>query len=154
MYRFRVIGHGTIYPLRISIDNHNISVVASDGYDVTPVPCESFIINPGERFDFVVKADQLVGNYWVRALSMEVRKVWVITLFRKIFCNFELFSQKAIQKEKCYITHSREILSREIPFVSHKLSKNIIIFAFENYVNFWTLRILRESVIDWKIPFA
>lgn len=72
-YRFRVIGHGTIYPLRISVDNHNISVIASDGYDVTPTPCESFIINPGERFDFVVKADQDVSNYWVRALSMEVR---------------------------------------------------------------------------------
>ena len=71
-YRFRVIGHGTIYPLRVSIDNHNMSLVASDGYDVAPVPCESFIINPGERFDFVVNADQPVGNYWIRTLSMEV----------------------------------------------------------------------------------
>ena len=71
-YRFRVIQVGTIYPLRVSVDNHKITVVASDGYDLKPVEVESFIINPGERFDFILKADQNVKNYWIRANSMEV----------------------------------------------------------------------------------
>lgn len=71
-YRFRVIQAGTIYPLRVSVDNHNFSVVASDGYDLEPVECESFIINPGERYDFVLNANQPVGNYWIRIVSMEV----------------------------------------------------------------------------------
>lgn len=72
-YRFRTIGTSSIYPLRISIDNHNITVISSDGYDIEPMLVESFIINPGERYDFILAADQPYGNYWVRAVSMEVR---------------------------------------------------------------------------------
>jgi len=71
-YRFRVIGTGAIYPLRISVDNHQITVVSSDGYDIEPWVVESFIINPGERYDFILDANQPYGNYWIRADSMEV----------------------------------------------------------------------------------
>ena len=78
-YRFRVIQAGTIYPLRVSVDNHNLTVVASDGYDLTPVQCESFIINPGERFDFLLTTNQAIENYWIRIVSMEV-----LTLFSYI----------------------------------------------------------------------
>ena len=61
-----------MYPIRISIDRHSLQVVASDGYDLKPMVVESFIINPGERFDFIVDANQTVGNYWVRGESIEV----------------------------------------------------------------------------------
>ena len=71
-YRFRVIQAGTIYPLRVSVDNHTLTVVASDGYDLAPVQCESFIINPGERFDFLLTTNQTVDDYWIRIVSMEV----------------------------------------------------------------------------------
>lgn len=73
VYRFRVIHVGTIYPLRISVDSHEFKVIASDGFDLKPKVVESFIINPGERFDFLFSADQDIDNYWVRANSMEVR---------------------------------------------------------------------------------
>ncbi|XP_057293169.1 LOW QUALITY PROTEIN: uncharacterized protein LOC130621834 [Hydractinia symbiolongicarpus] len=71
-YRFRVIHTGTIYPLRISVDQHDLTVMASDGYDLKPRVVESFIINPGERFDFLLKADKSDGNYWIRSDSIEV----------------------------------------------------------------------------------
>ncbi|XP_066921710.1 uncharacterized protein [Clytia hemisphaerica] len=70
-YRFRVIGSGLIVPLRISVDGHMLSIVATDGYEVEPVPVESLIINPGERYDFILTANQTVGNYWVRCDSTE-----------------------------------------------------------------------------------
>ncbi|XP_066925497.1 uncharacterized protein [Clytia hemisphaerica] len=66
-YRFRVIGSGLDLPLRISVDNHLLQLVASDGYDVEPYEVESFIINPGERFDFIITADQDIENYWIQA---------------------------------------------------------------------------------------
>lgn len=69
--RFRVIGVGAIYPLRISVDQHNLTLIASDAFDIEETPCESFIINPGERFDFLLTANQEVSNYWIRAVSME-----------------------------------------------------------------------------------
>ena len=71
-YRYRVIGVGSIYPLRISVDNHMLKMVASDGYDFQAIDVESFIINPGERYDFLLEANQSYGNYWIRAVSMEV----------------------------------------------------------------------------------
>ena len=71
-YRFRGINVGTIYPFRVSIDEHNVTVIASDGYDLKPQLVESFVINPGERFDFLLETNQPVKNYWIRANSMEV----------------------------------------------------------------------------------
>ena len=70
--RFRVIAVGVIYPLRISVDQHYLTIVSSDGHDVANTIVESFIINPGERFDFLLTANQSVGNYWFRAVSIEV----------------------------------------------------------------------------------
>ena len=74
-YRFRVIGVGSIYPMRISVDNHVLRVIASDGYDFEEFRAESIIINPGERYDFILDADQPYGNYWVRAVSLEVSRI-------------------------------------------------------------------------------
>ena len=71
-YRFRVICHGLIYPFRISVDSHTLTIVSSDGYDVKPREFESFIINPGERYDFIITANQTIGNYWIRADTLEV----------------------------------------------------------------------------------
>lgn len=70
-YRFRVIGVGSLYPLRISVDEHPLKMISSDGYDIEPVTVESFIINPGERYDFLLEANQPISNYWVRAVSIE-----------------------------------------------------------------------------------
>ncbi|KAK3595588.1 hypothetical protein CHS0354_009545 [Potamilus streckersoni] len=70
-YRFRVIGAGALYPFRISIDEHNLTIVASDGFDLESVVVESFIINPGERFDFILHADKPVSNYWIRGITLE-----------------------------------------------------------------------------------
>ncbi|XP_069141618.1 uncharacterized protein [Argopecten irradians] len=72
-YRFRVINVGAIYPIRVSVDDHSLTIVASDGYDVKPVDAESFIINPGERYDFIITANQTVGNYWIRAETLEIK---------------------------------------------------------------------------------
>jgi FtsP/CotA-like multicopper oxidase with cupredoxin domain len=45
-YLFRVIGTGALYPWRISVDQHNLTMVAVDGFDITPAVAESFIITP------------------------------------------------------------------------------------------------------------
>lgn len=71
-YRFRVINVGALFPFRVSVDNHMLSVIESDGYSIRPTLAESFVINPGERFDFVINANQSVGNYWIRGKTLEV----------------------------------------------------------------------------------
>ncbi|KAJ8307393.1 hypothetical protein KUTeg_015477 [Tegillarca granosa] len=71
-YRFRVIGAGTGFPFRVSIDNHKLTVIASDGYALKPVQAESFIIYPGERYDFLIDANQTISNYWIRGEIVEM----------------------------------------------------------------------------------
>ncbi|KAL3853436.1 hypothetical protein ACJMK2_016973 [Sinanodonta woodiana] len=73
-YRFRVIGAANMLAFRISVDHHSLLLVASDGHDLEPVNVESFIINPGESFDFVLVANQAVSNYWIRAHTLEMDK--------------------------------------------------------------------------------
>lgn len=67
-YRFRIINAGILYcPIEVSVDKHNLTVVASDGNDVEPHEIESLIIMAGERYDFIVDANQAIDNYWIRA---------------------------------------------------------------------------------------
>jgi len=71
-YRFRMIGTGMEFPMRVSVDGHKIAVTASDAFDVVPAEgFESIMIYPGERYDFHLLADKPVGNYWVRADTYE-----------------------------------------------------------------------------------
>ena len=73
-YRFRVIGVGALYPFRVSIDNHTLLMIATDGYDFQPMLVESFVINPGERYDFILTANQPIDNYLIRVKTLEVNR--------------------------------------------------------------------------------
>ena len=67
-YRFRVINAGFLYcPIEISIDNHTLTVISSDGHDVEAYKVASLIVYAGERYDFVLTANQPNATYWIRA---------------------------------------------------------------------------------------
>lgn len=70
-YLFRVINAGMAVSFEISVDEHDIIVVATDGCDVTPQQFDSFIIHPGERYDFYLKATREPGIYPLRVRSLE-----------------------------------------------------------------------------------
>lgn len=66
-YRFRMASNGILNcPIQISIDNHTMAVIAADGHAVEPMKVDSLVIYAGERFDFILFANQPVGNYWIR----------------------------------------------------------------------------------------
>lgn len=67
-----MINVGTIFLFSVSIDEYGVTGIASDGYDRKPQKVKSLIINLGVRFDSLIKANQAVSNYWLRAESMEV----------------------------------------------------------------------------------
>lgn len=55
-YRFRLINSGVLYcPIEFSIDNHNLTIIATDGKPVDSVVVQSLIIFAG-TLDFVVVA--------------------------------------------------------------------------------------------------
>ncbi|XP_071798153.1 uncharacterized protein [Asterias amurensis] len=66
-YRFRTISNAILdCPIEVSLDKHNLTVIASDGSPFEPVQVARYVIYGGERFDFVLTADRAVGRYWMR----------------------------------------------------------------------------------------
>lgn len=66
-YRFRLINAEFLNcPMELSIDDHTMTMIASDGSEFVPLVVDSFVSYAGERFDFILEANQLVGNYWIR----------------------------------------------------------------------------------------
>lgn len=45
-------------PFTLEVENHTLVVIASDSYDLQPVEIDSLFANHGERFDFVINANQ------------------------------------------------------------------------------------------------
>lgn len=70
-YRFRHINAGFLNcPIQISIDNHTLTVIATDGNDIEPKEVTFLVTYAGERWDFVVNANQIKGNYFIRARGL------------------------------------------------------------------------------------
>lgn len=57
-------------PVQVSVDNHQLLMIASESSVFEPVLVDTFIINAGERYDFVLEANQKPDNYWIRYRGM------------------------------------------------------------------------------------
>lgn len=58
--------------LHFQIERHNMSIIASDSYDLKPYSFDTIISNAGERYDFVVFTNNTEGDYWIRVRGMGV----------------------------------------------------------------------------------
>lgn len=72
-YRFRLIGAQGLYAYKFSIDGHKLRVVGTDGYWIEPELVDYIIIHSGERYDFILDANNTIGNYWITAETLEVK---------------------------------------------------------------------------------
>ncbi|KAI9435549.1 laccase [Lactarius indigo] len=67
-YRFRLVSISCDPSFVFSIDSHQFSVIEVDGQNVHPLLVDSLEIFAGQRYSVVLKANQPIGNYWIRAL--------------------------------------------------------------------------------------
>jgi FtsP/CotA-like multicopper oxidase with cupredoxin domain len=75
VYRFRLIGAQNQYAYKFSIDEHNLTVIATDGYLIEPVEAQFVILHTGERYDFLLTANKPSpprDDYWIRVETLEV----------------------------------------------------------------------------------
>ena len=62
-----------LYAQRFSIDGHNLTTIATDGYFIEPIDeVQSIIMNSGERYDFLLNATADISNYIMRIETLEV----------------------------------------------------------------------------------
>lgn len=55
-------------PVSLEVENHKLLVIASDSFDLQPVSVDSLVSTSGERYDFVINANQTGGKfviYWL-----------------------------------------------------------------------------------------
>ena len=72
-YCFRLIGAQSVYAYNFSIDAHQLTVIATDGYLVQPTEADFLIVHSGERYDVIVTANQTSqSDYWIRAHTLEI----------------------------------------------------------------------------------
>ncbi|KAF8263781.1 laccase [Lactarius quietus] len=67
-YRFRLVSISCDPSFVFSIDGHQFTVIEVEGTNVQPLVVDSIELFAGQRYSVVLKADQPIGNYWIRAL--------------------------------------------------------------------------------------
>lgn len=68
-YRLRLVNVAVDSYIRVSLDNHIMTVMTSDFVPINPFTTEWLLLAIGQRYDVVIHADQPSGNYWFRAES-------------------------------------------------------------------------------------
>ncbi|KAJ7152774.1 laccase [Mycena filopes] len=67
-YRMRVVNMACDPNYIFSIDQHtNLTIIEADGVLTAPYTVDSIQIYVGQRYSFILTANQAVGNYWIRA---------------------------------------------------------------------------------------
>ncbi|XP_076673352.1 uncharacterized protein LOC143371730 [Andrena cerasifolii] len=105
-HRFRLVNAEVLNcPIELTIDNHTMSVISSDGRDIEPIQVKSLVSYAGERFDFVVHANRDVDNYWIVVRGL----MDCDERFTKAYQVAVLRYEGAIEEEpKAQVTYERE----------------------------------------------
>nr|WBQ85209.1 laccase [Flammulina velutipes var. lupinicola] len=67
-YRFRLVSMSCDPNFLFSIQGHTLSVIEADGVSIVPRETDQIQIFAGQRYSFVLTADQDIANYWIRAI--------------------------------------------------------------------------------------
>ncbi|KAK7055305.1 multicopper oxidase/laccase [Favolaschia claudopus] len=65
-YRFRLISMSAEPNYIFSIDKHDMTVIEADGVSTQPLCVDSMQVFTGQRYSFVLNANQKADNYWIR----------------------------------------------------------------------------------------
>ncbi|XP_026758133.1 uncharacterized protein LOC113517610 [Galleria mellonella] len=70
-YRFRMISaFASVCPAQLTVEGHNLTIIATDGEPVQPVQVNTIISFSGERYDFVIEANNIPGAYWIQVRGL------------------------------------------------------------------------------------
>nr|BAU94252.1 laccase [Pholiota microspora] len=67
-YRFRLVSISCDPNYTFSIDGHLMTIIEVDGNNVEPLTVDQIQIFAGQRYSFILNANQQMSNYWIRAL--------------------------------------------------------------------------------------
>ncbi|KAJ6459961.1 laccase [Mycena sanguinolenta] len=68
-YRMRLVSMSCDPNFTFTIDGHTMNIIEADSVDTQPLTVDSIQIFAGQRYSFVLTADQAVDNYWIRTVA-------------------------------------------------------------------------------------
>ncbi|KAJ7439779.1 laccase [Mycena latifolia] len=68
-YRMRLISMSCDPNFTFTIDGHNMTIIEADSVNTEPLTVDSIQIFAGQRYSFILTADQAVDNYWIRTVA-------------------------------------------------------------------------------------
>ncbi|KAJ7896634.1 laccase [Mycena olivaceomarginata] len=68
-YRMRLVSMSCDPNFIFTIDGHTMTIIEADGVNTEPLTVDSIQIYAGQRYSFVLTADQTVDNYWIRTVA-------------------------------------------------------------------------------------
>ncbi|KAF7319806.1 Laccase G [Mycena kentingensis (nom. inval.)] len=68
-YRMRLISMACDPNWVFTIDGHSFTIIEVDSVNVEPLAVDSIQIFAGQRYSFVLNADQDISNYWIRTVA-------------------------------------------------------------------------------------
>ncbi|KAJ7734089.1 laccase [Mycena metata] len=68
-YRFRLVSISCDPNFIFTIDGHEFTIIEVDGVNHAPLVVDSIQIYAGQRYSFVLTANQPIGNYWIRTVA-------------------------------------------------------------------------------------
>ncbi|KAJ6566436.1 laccase [Mycena capillaripes] len=66
-YRFRLVSISCEPAFMFSVDQHSMTIIEVDGVNHQPLVVDALEIFAGQRYSFVLTANQRVSNYWIRS---------------------------------------------------------------------------------------
>nr|BAE80732.1 laccase 2 [Flammulina velutipes] len=66
-YRFRLVSMSCDPNFVFAIQGHTLNIIEADGVSTEPIEVDQITIFAGQRYSFVLTAEQAVDNYWIRA---------------------------------------------------------------------------------------
>lgn len=79
--RLRLVNGSSTYALRFQVDEHPLTIIASDGMPVQPVEVDNLLIGVGETYDALLKADR-DGVYWIRAVTEDGNPILAVLKYK------------------------------------------------------------------------
>ncbi|KAJ6492648.1 laccase [Mycena vulgaris] len=68
-YRMRLISMSCDPNFTFTIDGHTMTIIEADSVNTEPLTVDSIQIFAGQRYSFILTADQTVDNYWIRTVA-------------------------------------------------------------------------------------
>ncbi|KAJ7478293.1 laccase [Mycena latifolia] len=68
-YRMRLISMACDPNFIFTIDGHTMTIIEADSVNTEPLTVDAIQIYAGQRYSFVLTADQTVDNYWIRTVA-------------------------------------------------------------------------------------